>query len=211
MHRLAGRASLALLVLLLLAGFADAQTTREFKYYLNGGFAKVQKPDVMSDYHKSGYAVGGGIGTPLDTQGRLLARASLDYSAYEMDGEAFLADSVIPGAGATVSGGTAKIVHGGVNARAGLPADSKVIPYAVAGVGVVRVSIEDAYVDVPDSGIVLITSEPETKFAVNLGAGLEYAINEKLGITVEGQYRIGFLSEQRLRYIPLKVGIVFKQ
>jgi opacity protein-like surface antigen len=77
--------------------------------------------------------------------------------------------------------------HGGLHIRVPLP-ESRVLPYAVVGLGLIRGSSSTytAY-NVGDFGVVPFPKEipSSTNFAVNFGAGLRFFFSERFAVRVE--------------------------
>jgi len=76
--------------------------------------------------------------------------------------------------------------HGGVHIRFPL-GQSKTVPYAVAGAGIIHSGKTPITVAFPDGFTVSDTIAASTDFAVNFGAGLRYYATERLGFRVEGK------------------------
>jgi hypothetical protein len=77
--------------------------------------------------------------------------------------------------------------HGGIHFRLPL-AERRVIPYGVAGLGLVRESEATAYITQTGFGQSATTAvpiPPLTSFAVNFGAGLRFFLTERFGIRLE--------------------------
>jgi opacity protein-like surface antigen len=78
--------------------------------------------------------------------------------------------------------------HGGIHFRVPL-AERRVIPYGVAGLGLVRESQTTGYLTLPGFAGQSATSTSSiaavTSFAVNFGAGLRFFITERFGLRLE--------------------------
>jgi hypothetical protein len=98
-------------------------------------------------------------------------------------------------------------VHAGVHIR--LPIrESKLVPYLVAGVGVIRAP--ERLFNVNVEGIsVPFTSAATTDLAINVGGGLRYYINQRFGVRTEAKiYKpTGQFSE---RFGKVEAGFFFQ-
>lgn len=80
-------------------------------------------------------------------------------------------------------------IHGGVHIRIPV-AESKVVPYLVAGIGVIRSGQRNVPLQVPTAGepISLNFDLPaDTTPAANFGGGIRYYVNQRFGFRVEAK------------------------
>ncbi|MBI1355438.1 MAG: hypothetical protein GC160_13920 [Acidobacteria bacterium] len=80
-------------------------------------------------------------------------------------------------------------VHGGVHIRIPV-AESKFVPYLVAGVGVIRSPARDVQINVGTAGgtgTFTDKAPADTSLAANFGGGLRYYVNQRFGFRVEAK------------------------
>ena len=53
------------------------------------------------------------------------------------------------------------------------------------------------------------SSTSETKFGINVGAGFDFDIQDKVGIFVEGRFHNVFISGSDAKFIPISAGVRF--
>ncbi|MGE5230780.1 MAG: outer membrane beta-barrel protein [Deltaproteobacteria bacterium] len=77
--------------------------------------------------------------------------------------------------------------------------ETKIHPYLLGGGGVYNIKAK------PTTG----TSTSETKFGINVGAGFDFDIQDKVGIFVEGRFHNVFITGADAKFIPISAGIRF--
>ena len=76
--------------------------------------------------------------------------------------------------------------HGGVHIRIPL-GQSKIVPYGVAGAGVIHSGDAPVRITFADGTVLPATVKGSNDFAANFGGGLRYYTTERLGFRVEGK------------------------
>lgn len=80
-------------------------------------------------------------------------------------------------------------VHGGVHIRIPI-AESKLVPYLVAGVGVIRSPARTVGLEVPTAGDPIVVDfdlPADTTPAANFGGGVRYYVNQRFGFRIEAK------------------------
>lgn len=77
--------------------------------------------------------------------------------------------------------------------------ETKFRPYLLGGGGVYNIKAK------PTTG----TSVSSTKFGINVGAGFDFDIQDKIGIFVEGRFHNVFVTGSDAKFIPISAGIRF--
>ena len=77
--------------------------------------------------------------------------------------------------------------------------ETKIRPYLLGGGGVYNIKAK------PTTG----TSVSSTKFGINVGAGFDFDIQDKIGIFVEGRFHNVFVTGSDAKFIPISAGIRF--
>ncbi len=172
--------------------------------YVNGGLAIPTNPQSFSDYWNMGFDVGGGLGYAFTPSVALTA--SFDYNRFGLNADKF----GVSGYGISITGGEASILTFMGNAKLSVPLESSpVTPYMLAGAGVFHLSINDVNVSGYGSSLTM-SSDSETDFAVQFGAGIDIQAAEKTSLFLQIGYGLGFTKGDKTGEFPLKAGVAFK-
>ena len=197
-----------IIIVFIQTSFARAQT-QDPSYSLSTGFAIPSAPDDFAESWNSGYNLGASIGYPLSPN--LTFQGCLDYNSFTLDEDGFLGGGLFS---RSANGGTTSIVTASANLKAILSSQgSSVSPYFTGGLGFFRLSFGDVTVtdhEYPGGFSQTVDGDSETAISIFFGAGLEFAINEKVNFFAEGKYGIGFTEDESTRYFPVKLGFSFK-
>lgn len=175
------------------------------KFYLNVGGAIPVAPEDFSDFVNIGYNAGAGIGIPINEDWEVVLTGM--YNRFGLDEDEFRAQA---GVGTSVNiDGHASIISGEANIRYTIPSEGTVMPYLTAGFGAYREGTSDITVSDPDVSVTL-GSESETNAGANFGFGLAFSLSDQINAFVEPRYTIVFSEIDNTHYVPVRVGIVFK-
>jgi hypothetical protein len=158
-----------LAALVFAAAPAMAQTV-----YVHGG-AGFPSSSGLNDAYKAGFNVGVGIGIPISSQLEGVVRGNLDRFENDFTGVGNFA--------AYSATGNLKLNGPMMTKRA--------MPYAIAGGGIFRLGIENAY---------------ETEFGLQFGAGLNIKTSPRASLLVEPNYVLVFTESENTQYFPVRVG-----
>jgi opacity protein-like surface antigen len=176
--------------------------------FINTGFSIPTAPDEFSDYWKTGFNIGGGIGFPIIRNLRF--QVDLEYNSFAFDEDTFIDDLSYGGTGISISGGTASILTAAVNLKALIPTGSySKTPYLIGGVSFFALSISDGTVRY-EQYTRTIGGDSDPAIGLSLGAGISFVMNPNMNIFIEARYGIGFTEDEDTQYIPFKVGLEFK-
>lgn len=201
MHRTLGTlAGLALAAAAAPLAAQDMASTRSFTLGVRGGVS-VPLGTLADDGEEGGSAqTGFNVGAFVGFMPAALpfgVRAEVGYDRFGIDvGE-------VP-AGVDFDGDWS-FLHGTVNAIVAVPTQGGVRPYLIGGVGIyqAKASFEGSDGETSES-----FSESDTKFGVNGGAGLRFALGT-LSTFVEARYHAVFLEGERASYVPISFGVEF--
>jgi len=79
-------------------------------------------------------------------------------------------------------------------------------PYFLMSGGIVQMVTKSIGVTMPDTSYTL-PSELDVSIAVQIGAGVNYALSEHVIVFLEANYNYAFSGEDRTQYLPVKAGI----
>jgi opacity protein-like surface antigen len=187
--------------------FAQGQAKKP-SFFVNAGFSIPSAPDEFSDYWKTGFNIGGGIGHSLTPNVQF--QGIVEYNSFGFDGDKLLEDYGYGGTGISVSGGTASIVTASANLKTLLSAGkSSSTPYFIGSLSFFRLSTSDATVSYMGMSET-VDGDSETAAGVAFGAGINIEMNPNMNLFIEGKYGVGFTENESTQYLPLKVGLEFK-
>jgi opacity protein-like surface antigen len=182
--------------------------TEDASVFINTGFSIPSAPNEFSDYWKTGFNIGGGIGFPIIRNLRF--QVDLEYNSFAFDEDTFIDDLSYGGTGISISGGTASILTAAVNLKALIPTGSySKTPYLIGGVSFFALSISDGTVRY-EQYTRTIGGDSDPAIGLSLGAGISFVMNPNMNIFIEARYGIGFTEDEDTQYIPFKVGLEFK-
>jgi opacity protein-like surface antigen len=199
---------LLFVTLFILAIPAIAQQYDHPTYYVNTGLAVPSTPTEFSDYWKTGFNIGGGVGFPISENASFIG--NLLYSRFGFDGEKFMADNGFGGYGLEIDGGNANIITISGDFRFVLGSKpNKVTPYLTGGAGLFRISINEATMSYQGQSET-VRSSTETKVGLNMGAGLNIALTPQTSLQLGVKYVLGFTKGENTGYFPLQIGLAFR-
>jgi hypothetical protein len=135
---------LFIMILIMQTSLANGQT-EEASVYINTGFSIPSAPDNFSDYWKTGFNIGGGIGFPIIPNLRF--QVDLEYNSFAINKDAFDNDFIYGGTDISISGGTASILTAAANLKALISTgSSSKTPYFIGGVSFFALSVSDGTV-----------------------------------------------------------------
>ncbi len=158
-----------LAALVFAAAPAMAQTA-----YVHGG-AGFPSSSGLNDAYKTGFNVGVGIGIPITSQLEGVVRGNLDRFNNDFAG--------IDDFASWSATGNLKLNGPMMTSRA--------MPYAIAGGGLFRLGVENAY---------------ETDLGLQFGAGLNIRTSPRTSLMVEPNYVLVFTEVENTHYLPIRVG-----
>lgn len=202
------RVTFSIFLLLVTTANILAQGTNKLEFYCNSGISFPAAPDEFTDYWRMGFNFGGGIGYSVTPNLTLIGY--FDFNGFRFDDDKFLRDYGFSGYGISISGGEASIITFSGNLKATLQTrPSQVRPYFCGGIGLFKLSIGDVTVYGP-GGSATAEGDSETAFSVLFGAGIDFAIGERMDLFIEGRYVIGFTEDESTQMFPIKLGIKFR-
>lgn len=158
-----------LAALVFAAAPAMAQTV-----YVHGG-AGFPSSSGLNDAYKAGFNAGIGVGIPIVSQLEGVVRGNLDRFENDLAG--------VDNFASWSATGNLKLNGPMMNRRA--------TPYALAGGGLFRLGVEDAY---------------ESEFGLQFGAGLSIRTSPRASLLVEPNYVLVFTEGEDTQYFPVRVG-----
>ncbi len=191
-----------LIVMLLLAGAATAQVSKNFNIYAGGGITFPTTLSGLNENWKDGYHVMGGLG--FNILPNIQALAKVEFHQLGLDWEELNY--------ADVSGNAFQSLLLGIEGRAGIGFPAvQLRPYVVAGFGIAKITYSD--IEVPSG--VSIPSLPtpgdffdsKSEFYYNLGMGVEYKMIPMLNVFLQIQ-SVRISTEGRTSSLfPITVGV----
>jgi opacity protein-like surface antigen len=185
-------------------------------WHLMGGYAETV--GTTNQYLQGGGLVGGGFsvawrGSPIE------ARFDLSYS--EHNATSYLVDQSAQALNTQVDYGTGEIWSGTANIVLRAPLAYGVDFYGIGGIGAYHERVElnqyspygDFYCD-PFSGFcyggsAVVSSTGQTKFGLNAGVGLQFALPYGHAWFVEARYHRIETSTTPIEYVPITIGYRF--
>ncbi len=196
------RYALVLIVILLLAGAATAQVSKNFNIYAGGGITFPTTLSGLNENWKDGYHVMGAIG--FNVLPNIQALAKVEFHQLGLDWEELNYTDV--------SGNAFQSLLLGIEGRAGIGMPAvQLRPYIIAGFGIAKISYSD--IEVPQG--VSVPSLPtagdffdsKTEFYYNLGMGVDYKIMPMLNVFLQFQ-SVRISTEDRTSSLfPITVGV----
>ena len=209
MRRLGAAASAALAALALGAS-AHAQ---DFVVYVDGGVSFPAAPPEFSDFWKTGFAIGGGVGVRLTPFWEIVTSAH--YQRFPADEEGQIDGLLLEGPGgvleiASIDGRDAETIALLMEVRVhpGSP-ESSIDPFLAFGSGFCRVATTDAMVRPADPGYapIPILGDTDSALAATIGGGLGYRVAPGWQIVLESIYTIAFTDQSSTEFLPLRLGV----
>ena len=172
-----------------------------------GGLSFPSQPNLFSDYWKTGFNVGAGLGYKLSTA--VSIDGTFEYNNFAFDDEGLLNDLGATGYGITIQGGSATIfsVIGSLKANL-IPPPKPVSPYFLVGIGLFSLSTSDITISTP-YGSEKKKGDSESAFTIVFGVGLDIRANETTTVFIQVADGVGFTKGQNTSYVPLKAGLRF--
>lgn len=198
------RVSFVLVVLLILVVSASAQNEIKPVFYAGGGLGMPSSPSAFSDFWKTGFGFGGGLGAQFSRNLEVIGK--FFYNTFPMDGDALLEGFT----GITIDGGEFKVMEFGADVKYMFSTgpESPFAPFFVAGLGLANVKVGDVTLSDPEESVTIPFGDySETKFALSGGAGFDYMFAPKAGLWVEARYALVFTEGESTGYLPLRAGV----
>jgi hypothetical protein len=151
---------------------ATAQTL-----YLHGG-AGFPGSSGLNDAYKAGFNAGLGIGLPITSNVEALVRGNVDRFENDLAG----------------IGNFASYSATGNLKLHGPEWSNRFVPYALAGGGLFRLGVEDAF---------------SSEFGLQFGIGLGMRTTPRTHLLVEPNYVLVLNEGENTQYVPVRVGVAF--
>jgi len=184
---------------------------------LAAGPAWAQMPDNLSSNRLVSFGVGGGVSVPVSDakdafkngfNGQGFVRLNLKFLPIQPRVDFTLSHFDLDDANLGTTG-TGQVLAGLANVQLFLIPGGPIRPYVVAGVGAYNIKTEtDA------AGAVAATSESDTRFGVNGGAGLVIKLGSLVSLYAEGRVdnvytEKGLIDTDQVQVVPVTFGLVF--
>ncbi|HEX9006324.1 MAG TPA: outer membrane beta-barrel protein [Bacteroidota bacterium] len=214
-----------LIVLLCVYLVSPAHSQLRFGGGVQGGLAFASFVPALKDFYGSGF--GFGAHADLGLASFLTLRLNGDWHTFPSDktklARAFAAEFTVGGAPAdpnltSFSGWNINIISVTANAIGKLSTESAVVPYGMAGLGIVALSASDpslAYQGIGDITATLTQQgvvgklDSETAFTTNFGLGLEFPLGAVRPF-IEARYVLFFpKGGSNSAFMPVTVGVTF--
>ena len=178
-----------LLVFLMVAPLAVAKDSN-MKLSLGGGFSL--PTGNLDDGWKMGFNVGGTLNYRLKSNLYLIG--DLQLNSFSLDKH-----------GLDYDGGTSTITTLMAGAKYVLPSSEAINFYVEGGAGLAFGSVSD----VKYGGVLLLEGDSGTDPAIMVGGGLEYKMNRKTTLFVEGRY-VNVFDDDSYGFLPVRAGVTFR-
>ena len=190
-----------------------AQEESRLRVVLCGGLSLPHAPEVFKKGSSNGFNMGGGINYRVKRQ--IAFQALVNYDRFPLDEEGVLDQTAeefgsvlsslsIQGADASFLSVSGEFIFSFI----GLP--NTATPYAIAGMGMARISVSDVTI----SGSFLGADFTETTEGISetnplafFGAGVYIPLDERIGVLVEGRYQFIFREDERTNFVSLRGGV----
>lgn len=166
--------------LLLLSSFVAlfflASPTMAQVLYVHGG-AGFPSSSNFNDAYQTGYNVGIGVGIPINSYVEGVVRGSYDNFGNDVSQLDNFQTYSATG-----------------NLKLNIPVNrGRVMPYGLAGAGIYRLGVEDAF---------------ESEFGLQFGAGFEFRTTSRFNLIVEPNYIVVFddVAGENTQYFPVRIG-----
>jgi len=166
---------LLVLGFVLAAGTSPAATAQTL--YLHGG-AGFPSSSGLNDAYKAGFNAGLGIGLPVTSNVEALVRGNVDRFGNDLAG--------IDNFASYSATGNLKLN--------GPDWSNRLVPYALAGAGLFRLGVEDAF---------------SSEFGLQFGAGLGIRTTPRTRLLVEPNYVLVLNEGENTQYFPVRAGVAF--
>ena len=199
-------------MLLVLAGLtilscipANAQNFDNARFFFRSDYACPTDPAIFNDYWGWGWGGGAGISVPVGQW--FEGQVAIDYTRFAFDKDRLDLFFQLPSSGSSVSGATATSIAVTVQLKYPQKPHGFLPFYILAGVGYENASVSEGAVTYTD----LQYTEPSRSSSgiiVVPGAGIEYALGQKLSLFCEMRY-LNALSADTQFYsnqLPLSLG-----
>jgi hypothetical protein len=213
------RASLVRAAALLLAAVvatAGATSADELRIHASGGVAFPLSPAEFSDFWKTGFSVGGGIGVWSSPCWEIVG--SFHFQRHTADRSRQAADLLLEGMGLVsgvraIEGRDAKVVTLTAEVRFHIPTESSSMsPFLAFGAGYFGISTTDARVTPELEGLdpVTVLGDQDDAFGATFGAGVEAQVVSRVRLVFDSIYTIGFTERVSTQFLPLRLGLVLR-
>jgi hypothetical protein len=180
--------------------------------YALGGVARPIEPDEFRAAWKNSISFAGGFGYRTGPWLEIGAAISIDRFKANGDRPGYV---LLPNedlTDATVLGGETSLLYFNGEARIYLPLSlSRMSVWALGGAGLFRQTFQEMTISQGD-GLVdeVFLFDGENALGVSGGGGVGFRISPELWATVEATYIVGFTSDERTSYLPLRVGLAYR-
>lgn len=195
---------LALAITAVVAASASAQSTPQWKLYVDGELGFPSTPDRFTDGYDA-VTFGGGVGLGYVLNRRITLTGSFHYLFAPLDEDGYRQSAKTS---ALVDGGGRNILYGSIGAVVYVLPEGSLRPYVLGGAGVYSLIQNDLTLT---TGSTRTTNQfdADGAFGLNGGVGVEYAVGDAVGIYVEGQYLVGFTENDATGHVPVRGGVTF--
>ncbi len=201
------RSAIVIAIILVISSGLYAKDSSDKSYMFNIGLSIPSTPAEFSDYWVAGMNFGIGLNIPVNR--RVSIQGNFAYTNFGLNKEKLMGDTGVSGSGIQIQGGSASILSAYLDLKSTVFGGSKsVVPYLLVGTGFFRLSFEDIIMSYYGQyrGI---EGSSESKFGLELGAGMDFPINRGAYFFMDLKYVIGFTEVENTTYFPLRFGIGF--
>lgn len=194
------------------ASYPYSYSQRPVQLFIDGG-ASVTTGETANDFD-NGYTFGGGV-IVRPQPGPLALRFELNYARSEATNQFINLNEAA--SGTAIDDGSMQTLTGFADAMLEAPINPWARVYGMAGVGLGYRRVEltnggffcDPFFCGPGFGRTVIASSDVTRFAWNVGAGIDFALAGGQSWFIEARYERIETSDAPTEFIPIRVGFRF--
>jgi len=177
-------------------------------FSINLGACMPYAPEEFTDYWKTGFNIGCGIGAPQSNNVTFIG--AINYTSFSLNDDKLLGDNSLNGYGYNIDGGAASTLTTFADFKFSFTSDgSKAAPYLLCGVGIFRLAFSDATISYQGQ-YARLDGDSETKLGIEIGTGLDIDIDTRTSLSLGAKYVIGFTEDEDTQYFPLQIGLIYK-
>jgi len=203
--------AIAALLIFAVAGFGGETSP---SLYVGGGISLPMGPQWFKDEHNMGFNFSGGVGFKVGQFFEIIGRGGfhsfpIDKEVIKAELEAYMGEDLT---GVSISGGSLQSLEFGADLKVLLVSSqstSSIRPYVIAGLGMANLKYSDFKITYQGTSISFAVPGDVTKIALDFGAGFEYMISPKVGLTFDGRYVLVTTEGESIKYLPVSVGLKF--